>query len=161
MLIQEFLPNPVGSDKEGEYVLIVNDGNNPVSLAGWRIEDAAGKTYQLSGVISAGESTKLSYTQTKLFLNNNGEQMLLYNADGVLVDTLEYSGVAEEGQIITRQLATSELVTSQTIESGVVAGMQLSMSGVITPLLASSIILAVLGVYIIVQLEKKLNITLW
>ena len=117
MLIKEFLPNPIGQDADGEYIKLFNDGNLPVNLAGWSVKDASGKTFNLSGSLDGGKELLLPYLQTKVSLNNNGEQIFLYDNAGKLIDELSYSGQAEEGKIIYKRLATSELATSE-IEYG-------------------------------------------
>jgi hypothetical protein len=103
MIIKSFLPNPVGKDTEGEEIVLLNNENQPTSLKGWYIEDAAGKKYFLSGVLSSQEEIVLPYSKTKIPLNNNGETIFLYNSSAVLVDKLIYIGQAVEGKQITRE----------------------------------------------------------
>src|SRR3989344_6239001 len=111
MVIKEFLPNPVGNDKEGEYLKIFNDGGNAVLLDGWSIKNIAGKSYKLTGKISAGGELVLPYSRTKIPLSNNGETVFLYDEKSVLADKLGYAGGTglKEGKIVTRN---QKLVTS-------------------------------------------------
>ena len=106
MIIKEFLPNPVGSDKEGEYIKIFNDGV-PQNLNGWQIKDAAGKSFNLSGELASGQELILPYFQTRISLNNNGEKLFLYDATGKLANELSYIGQASEGRVITKQQITT------------------------------------------------------
>ncbi len=167
MIIKEFLPNPVGSDQESEYIKLLNDGQTAVLLNGWVLKDASGKTYQLSGSVPAGQELVLPYSQTKIVLNNNGEEILLYNAAGELVDRLNYSGQAKEGQIIAKSQA---LVMPEPVAG--VAGNPASdflnqnagageFGNTIFICVLTAVILAGLGLYIVKQLEKKLNIKLF
>lgn len=102
MIIQEFLPNPAGVDKDGEYILLFNDGKSAVSLAGWKVEDASGKAFKLSGSVGAGAQVKLTSGQTKINLNNTGETVSLFDASGKLVDSLSYAGTAVEDMPVLR-----------------------------------------------------------
>ena len=156
------MPNPVGNDKEGEYIKLFNDGGSAINLSGWQIKDAAGKTYKLSGSLEAGKELLLPSSQTKIFLNNNGEKISLYDAARKLVDELGYTGQAKEGQIITRN---QKLVTNnQQLESSAnypITNYQLPISKILFIDFLTAAILAALGLYIILQLEKKLEINLW
>lgn len=150
------MPNPAGSDKEGEYVKILNDGNAAVLLNGWQIKDAAGKTYKLSGNLAAGQELLLPYSQTKISLNNSGEKIFLYDSAGKLVDELGYSGQTSEGQVITKQQATIGQITNNPISN-----YQFPITNFLFLDFLTAAILAALGLHIILQLEKKLEIKLW
>lgn len=160
MIIKEFLPNPVGPDKDGEYIKIFNDGDKAVNLAGWKISDASNKSFNLTGTLGSKQELVLLSAQTKISLNNNGETISLADSKGVLADKLGYTGVAEEGKVILKQ--------------GVAApGVQFENGQVLNPNFSSSagktlaldvflgIILGITAVYVILQLEKKLDIKLF
>ncbi|MEK7146727.1 MAG: lamin tail domain-containing protein [Patescibacteria group bacterium] len=103
MIISRFLPNPVGSDKAGEWIEILNNTDTVVDLTGWQIKDLAGKSYILqSGELKAGASVQVFYKTTKITLNNSGETIFLYNPTGGLADKLSFSGSAAEGHIIIK-----------------------------------------------------------
>ncbi|MEK9170334.1 MAG: lamin tail domain-containing protein [Patescibacteria group bacterium] len=158
MIIKEFLPNPVGKDADGEYIKIFNDGDKAVILNGWSVKDASGKTFSLSGSLDGGKELSLPYLQTKISLNNNGEQIFLYDSAGKLVDELSYSGQAEEGKIIAR------IVNS---ESGIgeIGYGRLNSNSNLAPVFfacfLAAAILAGIGLYLVLQLEKKLDIKLF
>jgi len=95
-------------------------------------------------------------------LNNNGEQVFLYDDAGKLVDELSYSSQAEEGKIIVKNEkgeATSELMVG-----GIKYG-QLNNQNNFGPVIfigfLAAAILAGFGLHIILQLEKKLDIKLF
>jgi len=170
MQLKEFLPNPVGSDKEGEYIKLFNDGSAGVLLDGWKLKDASGKIFNLNGNLATGSELTLSYSQTKISLNNNSEQIFLYDDTGKLIDELSYSGQASEGQIINRekrQVASENNFGSEVPSSGTfndnnnLIHDSLFASQVIFINFLTAAILAGLGLYIILQLEKKLEIKLW
>ena len=149
MVIKEFLPNPVGNDQEGEYIKVLNDSDSAVNLSGWQIKDAAGKIFRLNNKLAAGQELILPYSQTKISLNNSGEQLFLYDAAGKLVDELSYSGQAGEGQIITRN------------QKSIISNYQLPISRMLFIDFLTAAILAALVLYLILQLEKKLEIKLF
>lgn len=103
MLINEILPNPAGKDADGEWIEILNDGAEAVSLAGWRIKDASGKTFIFKNkTLSPGEYFILDYRDSKISLNNNGERLELYNDRGDIADIFEYTSVPQEGWSVIR-----------------------------------------------------------
>ncbi len=157
MIIKEFLPNPIGDDKEGEYILLLN-GKSEISLAGWKIKDASGKEFLLKGNLGAGQGLRLTYIETKISLNNNGEKLFLYDADGNLIDELGYSGQATEGQIINKLQIANKQITDENLNlpNTFIAGNSITRSAIFLDFITSGI-LAAIGLYILVQLEKKLN----
>lgn len=102
MIIESFLPNPIGKDVQGEYIVLRNNEPATINLSGWQIKDAKGKVFHLRGELPAGEALLLPYNLTKISLNNNGETVYLYNVSGLLIDELSYVGSAIEGAIITK-----------------------------------------------------------
>jgi len=156
MIIKEFLPNPVGSDKEGEYIKILNDSDVAVNLAGWKISDAANKTFNLSGIIKPKEEKSFSYLQTKISLNNSGESVFLFDSKGVLISKLSYTGAAEEGKVFINQ---QTLKTKTEFEGGQVVNQHLmpSIVKIFGLDIFLGIVLGLVAVYVILQLEKKLD----
>jgi len=104
MIINEFLPNPVGKDADAEWIKLLNNGESEVNLAGWQIKDASGKTFIFKNqTLRPGEYAVFDYKTTKISLNNNGETLFLYSPDGQLIDKAEYVGNAPEGKSLIRQ----------------------------------------------------------
>ena len=102
LLIKEFLPDPVGSDTDAEYITIVNRGEEAVDLTGMKIADLTGKSFNLLGVLSPNEEIQVFSKVTKIRLNNSGEVVFLYNSLGEEIDQLSYSGKAIPGKPIVR-----------------------------------------------------------
>ncbi|MDD5431310.1 MAG: lamin tail domain-containing protein [Candidatus Pacebacteria bacterium] len=160
MIVKEFLPNPVGSDKEGEYIKIFNDGDKAVILNGWQLKDASGKTHKLSGTLDAGREMSLLYSQTKIALNNNGETIYLYDNAGKLTDELGYTGMAEEGQLV-KHMANSEWQIENT-ESGFGAiNTQVNYSKIFFLDFLTAGILAGLVLWLFLKIEENLEIKLF
>lgn len=103
MVINEFLPNPVGKDTDGEFIELFNNSQNEVSLAGWKIKDASGKTFVFNQKISGGEYLVLNYKTTKISLNNDAETIFLYDSAGKLIDKAGFSGDSVEGRSYSRE----------------------------------------------------------
>ena len=91
--INEILPNPVGDDADGEFIELYNYGDSEIDLTDWRIRDG-GSGYSLSGNIDAGEFLVLWRNETGIALNNNGDDLKLYENDKI-VDEVSYSSSAE------------------------------------------------------------------
>lgn len=163
MIIKEFLPNPVGADKDGEYIKIFNDGDKAVNLAGWKISDASKKEFILSGIINSKEELALFSTKTKISLNNNGETIFLNDSTGALIDQLGYSGASEEGKIIISQKLNTITKSEVKFENGQVLnqGFSPSISKLLGLDIFLGVILGVIAVYVILQLEKGFNKSLF
>jgi len=103
LIINEFLPDPVGNDQEGEWVEIYNDSDTDVVLKGWRLEDASGQKYYFKDeVIKQKDFLVLPYKTTKITLNNNGETLSLYSPNNELAFQISYNGKAKEGYSYAR-----------------------------------------------------------
>lgn len=114
MVINEFLPNPVGKDTDGEFIELFNNSQNEVNLAGWKLKDASGKTFILNQKISSGGYLVLNYKNTKITLNNDAETIFLYDAKGNLIDKAGFSGGSVEGKSYGRENNNEFAFTSPT-----------------------------------------------
>lgn len=102
--INEFLANPDGTDDGKEFVEIVNVGGAPVSLAGWKLGDAAVEARHVFGdvtlapgeaiVVADGATTAPRFeiaSTGSLGLANNADEIALRDATGVVVDRVAYT----------------------------------------------------------------------
>ncbi len=73
--ISEVLPNPDGSDTDGEFIEIVNTGKSQVNLRGWSVTNKR-TTYAFDRdfVLDAGENAALYRPVTRITLRNSGEE---------------------------------------------------------------------------------------
>ncbi len=109
--INELLPNPDGTDRDEEYVEIVNAGAAAVQLGGWTLTDGAGVRHTFAervlapaaslvvyGGASEAEPRRVIATTTNLGLTNTSDTVSLVDATGTVVDAVSYvnarSGVA-------------------------------------------------------------------
>jgi hypothetical protein len=100
VVLNELHPNPVGDDRVGEYIELINIGTQDADLSGWRIEDALGTTYEFdSTTIAAGEVLVIARSETGIALNNTGgEQVRLFTPGSDRATSLaSYTGRAIEG----------------------------------------------------------------
>src|SRR3989338_6846148 len=108
--INEVLPNPAGNDEEGEWIELINLGDQEVNLTDWAIEDASGKHYTIKqdGAISSTTIAPKGYfllprAATGIALNNTGTEILtLLTSSEHAAISLNYIGPAEEGQAWAR-----------------------------------------------------------
>lgn len=100
IIINEFLPSPAGSDADGEWIELYNQGEDKVNLLSWKLDDSEGgsKPYKfLSDFwLEGGMFYVLDRPESGLALNNTGDAVRLYNDLDELADEVEY-GAAMEG----------------------------------------------------------------
>ncbi len=108
--INEWLPNPTGSDTRGEWVELYNNGATGASLSGWILKTSGASKAKLSGTIGAGEYLVLKRSTTKLVLKNTDEKLFLYDAGGKLMDQSAFVGAATEGKSLSR-ISANELTS--------------------------------------------------
>jgi len=103
IFINEWLPNPVGNDAQGEWVELWNNGQSAVNLGGWLLKTKSGDKFSLNGYkIEAGGYLVLARAQTKLVLRNTDEGLFLYDNGGRLVAESSFLGSAPEGKTYSR-----------------------------------------------------------
>jgi len=78
VIINEILPDPKGSDAEGEWIELYNYGSGRIDLSGWKIADFESETRPRAfadGVrLSAGEYFVVGRADSGLALNNAGDR---------------------------------------------------------------------------------------
>ncbi len=98
ILINEFIPNPSGSDAENEWIELYNDSDIDLNLKDWFLEDASGKKYIFDDEkIKQKDYLILSSKDTKISLNNNGETLKIFSPNKELAFQISYEGTAKEG----------------------------------------------------------------
>ncbi|KAF5419149.1 MAG: hypothetical protein C5S49_00835 [Candidatus Methanogaster sp.] len=93
IVINELMPNPIGTDHGNEIVELYNCGGAEVDIGGWVLKNEDGITHN----ISAGTIIEPYgyYLTTKIQLDNSGGYLLLYR-DGEEVDSsIEYTHSTE------------------------------------------------------------------
>ncbi len=97
IVLNEILPNPNGSDSEDEFIELKNISKETINLKDWQLSDAGTRKYKITqGSISAGGYIVFKRTMTGIALNNTGgDEVKLYAPNGSLVDSVKYSGSAD------------------------------------------------------------------
>ena len=88
--IAALLPNPDGPDQGREEVHLKNNGTEAVNLDGWTLQDLAVHEFALSGQIAAGATITITLPSGQMPLNNTGDTIVLFDADGEEVDEATY-----------------------------------------------------------------------
>lgn len=106
IVISEILPNPAGSDTDGEWIELKNNTMVEVDLSGWILEDSSGHGFLVSKSlantdVAANGYYSLEYAQTKISLNNVTDVVILKRPNGVVADRVSYSDLTE-GQSYVR-----------------------------------------------------------
>ena len=119
VVLNEFLPNPLGGDCElqglaGEWIELYNNhSDQSFDLSGWYIEDEANhqilitddNTYNNSSVIGAKGSDNewlVVFIDGCILNNDGGDTVSLYHNSGSLVDSYSYIGPAPENKSYAR-----------------------------------------------------------
>src|SRR3989344_4653697 len=108
ILINEWLPNPVGNDAEGEWVELFNSSDVAVSLVGWELQSKDGKSVALGGSIGSHEYIGFRRQSVKVTLHNVDGELTLYSPSGV-ADRQSFFGEAPEGKSFARTKAGTYL----------------------------------------------------
>jgi len=109
VVVNEVMVNPYGDDTGQEWIELYNPGNTPVDLNGWTVKDCAEQAMGLAGdnlslgpgqylvlgaqadsVLNGGVPVDIAYPSS-FYLANSVGAVLLYDAQGVLVDQTRYS----------------------------------------------------------------------
>ncbi len=100
--IAALLPNPEGSDRGHETVSLKNLGATDADVTGWRLQDRGNHAFPLDGVIRAQETRVFELPAGVMPLNNAGDEVFLFGADGTLRDHVSYSRQdAASGRAVT------------------------------------------------------------
>lgn len=106
VVINEFIPNPEGSDSKNEWIELYNQGNNSVDLSNWFLDDAehGSKPYLLpqNTIIKDLGYLVISIIDSKIVLNNNGDSVRLFRPDLTLVQRVDYKEKVKEGYSYNR-----------------------------------------------------------
>jgi beta-lactamase superfamily II metal-dependent hydrolase len=101
IVIESLLTNPPGEDSQNEAVTLKNRGTTSVSLVGWTLKDRSGLVWQLTGSIAAGQSKIIKRAGMAMTLNNNGDEIRLFDVSNVERDRFEYTSSTEASVIQT------------------------------------------------------------
>ncbi|GEM_PF-4004234 len=91
IILNELLPSPQGDDRIFEFIEIKNVSTLPANLCGWSVSDLTRQYFFPDNVIIPPLGFYLVEPITShISLNNNGDQISLYNSNDELVDFTSY-----------------------------------------------------------------------
>lgn len=100
--INEFLPNPAGTDTDAEFIELLNTGEAAVDISGWKLDDIEGGSsayvFPEGTVLAAGQMVAFYQSVTKITLNNDTDDVRLFSPAGAVKSQATYSGSPAEGQ---------------------------------------------------------------
>ncbi|MCK4891171.1 MAG: lamin tail domain-containing protein [Candidatus Pacebacteria bacterium] len=103
IVISEIYPNPFGRDnREGNYewIELYNNSDENVNLRGWQIDDilekgSSGYIIKEDKIIKARNFAVFENIQTKIILNNPGDEVNIFWPDGKIIDNIKYKNASE------------------------------------------------------------------
>lgn len=110
VVINELLPNPLGSDEENEFIELKNIGSKPVRLFGWTLDDSTkGSPYRFAknSTIVSGKILLLYRRDTNIALNNDTDTISLFDPRGKVIAKVTYQKPVSEGNSWNRTNGTS------------------------------------------------------
>ncbi len=111
MRISEFLPNPIGADSQtgmdGEWVELVNTGNESVDLSGWELRSGVGFSLP-PAVIAPGEYVVYPLGDESISLTNSQGNLKLNDPQGISVHTVVWDHSAY-GMSMVQGLSASQM----------------------------------------------------
>ena len=115
VMLTELLPNPDGEEAEEEFIEIGNFDTREINLIGWQLTDK--KTYyqiDKSTVIEPGEYLALYRSETRLALNNPGDEVFLVGPGDKIVSGVSYQKAGTGQSWSRRDQTTAWLWSSAT-----------------------------------------------
>ena len=100
VIISELLPDPQSplADSTDEFIELYNESTQALSLEGWSIRDNTNHVFKLAGITIGPKSfLVLKSAQTKISLNNDGDEIFLVDPSGSIVDSTPNYGAAKPG----------------------------------------------------------------
>ncbi|MFA6097936.1 MAG: lamin tail domain-containing protein [Patescibacteria group bacterium] len=100
IIITEIFPNPEGAD-DGEFIELFNNGNQAVDLSGWQVSDETSRHFIIKSedfentVIGSGGYFLIKKEISGISLNNTGDAAKIYQPNGNLLNSVEYTGCQE------------------------------------------------------------------
>jgi len=102
IIISEFLPNP-SKDKD-EWIELYNTNDASTTLMGWRLKDNSSHEYVFKDLVLAPNTFfTISQYDSKIHINNNGDELSLINQKGDLISKIMFQGKAPRNKSFARR----------------------------------------------------------
>ena len=106
ILFNEIFPNPEGTDREFEFIELINLDSKGINLIGWKIFNGS-KYFEFKDKIIEPESfLALKYEETGMYLRNSGLMLQLLDPEDKVINGVEYTN-SPEGESFSRVLGTN------------------------------------------------------
>lgn len=93
IVINEFMPDPEGTDTNNEWIELKNLSDSQINIAGYKLDDADGGSspYVFPDTVLSPQETKAFYNNiTKITLNNDTDRVRLFDPTNKLIDEILY-----------------------------------------------------------------------
>ncbi|MCX6807729.1 MAG: lamin tail domain-containing protein [Patescibacteria group bacterium] len=120
VVFSEILPNPSGTDSQGEWIELYNRYSGAVSLAGWKITNG-NDTYIFPDdvAIGSGGYLFLAAQTSEISLRNSGTETLeLLTSGNKIIDTFSRSGTAPQNQSWAKNFRNNVWQWTKTLTPG-------------------------------------------
>jgi hypothetical protein len=105
IILSEVMPNPEGTDNDTEWIELYNTGTINVDLGNWALDDEEGGsspyTFPTGTMIEAQDFLVIYREFSKISLNNDTDEIRLFDFEGTIQDSVIYDG-SPEGQSYAR-----------------------------------------------------------
>lgn len=105
IILSEVMPNPEGTDNDTEWIELYNTGTINVDLGNWTLDDEEGGsspyTFPTGTMIEAQDFLVIYREFSKISLNNDTDEIRLFDFEGTIQDSVTYDG-SPEGQSYAR-----------------------------------------------------------
>jgi len=102
IVINELLPDPEGTDQEGEFIELFNNSDTTTDLSSFQIKDKTASSFTINpGTTMPGYSYLAFYTGSKFLLNNSGDTVFLIRNNETL-EEINYTGPVPKNQSYNR-----------------------------------------------------------
>ena len=123
ILINEVMPNPTGNDSSlwpnGEWVELVNIGNESVDLTGWKLQAGGNKNFALTAerlydrnnttLEAGGYAVVMSNGSSTFYLRNtNGDSLALINDQQIVMHSILWSSNSTDGETLVAHPSSPE-----------------------------------------------------
>lgn len=99
ILLSEIMPDPEGTDTETEWIEIYNLGTTDIDLGNWSLDDeeegSQAYVFPAGTLIEAQDFLVISRIDSDLALNNDADEVRLFDFEGTLQDSVAYESAPE------------------------------------------------------------------
>ncbi len=105
LFLNEIMPNPVGLDKNNEWIELVNLSKEKVNLLGWYFENGKGTQFKIKEKveISPFGFWVIMISSGIFSIRNSDEKIAFFNPNGELVDEISWQKSAPSGISLNRK----------------------------------------------------------